>query len=284
MLDEDASLPTLEQFLFGRLRNSHVRDARFSTLYMRKGSRYLCGTFCANVVDVANIAAVKPGGGAFKSLLADLYRLRPGWTLYVESVLNPWFGEYLSGLGFQREPRSEPPSYWKVLVPAGGGQRLLAHLAGDLEESELRRVALGDVKDVGADRFYREVALEYLNRGDDSYALILAVWDDPEGRPRRGELLDALVAGRYDCTVDYVRFLEYLLSDDCTEGAAESLAVVLSACMADRGLSEEERSAVQADLSERVSHLPWGTRALTAIRELCALQGDGSDWSQRVGL
>jgi hypothetical protein len=94
---------SIDEFLRSGLRNSHVREAGFSTLYVRYGERYLAGKKY-KTLDLASIEATVPGTGAFKQLVWRLRTHYPHLALFVENVMVLQFEEGLERLGFKREP------------------------------------------------------------------------------------------------------------------------------------------------------------------------------------
>jgi hypothetical protein len=103
---------TLDQFLADpNARNAYVRERGFADLYVRKGPRYYGTTKIAIVLDIARIAAKRPGKGAFSTLLAKLQTIHPTMPIYVESVLNDRFAAWLERNGFERD-KSGTPSFW----------------------------------------------------------------------------------------------------------------------------------------------------------------------------
>lgn len=100
-------LPSLDAFIrktldrgnpFGS--NSWVTEAGFDALYVRIGTRFVNSERLWPVLDLANIAADNPGGGAFTALCARLRKEWPQLHLFVESVLNDRFASYLERTGF----------------------------------------------------------------------------------------------------------------------------------------------------------------------------------------
>lgn len=78
--------------------NAYVKAPGFKQLYVRWGRRYLGGIVHADVLDIANVVARKPGNGAFTRLSEDLFNR--DITVYVECVLNVRFVDKLRRMGF----------------------------------------------------------------------------------------------------------------------------------------------------------------------------------------
>ncbi len=93
--------------------NAYVKEAGFSSLYVRKGPRFIEGKLVDQVLDLANFEARKKGKGTFTDLVARLNETYPSLTLYVESVLNPRLPRKLLELGFTKckRPGEEDLAY-----------------------------------------------------------------------------------------------------------------------------------------------------------------------------
>lgn len=89
-------------------RGEWIEVEGFSSLYVRKGHRYIDGQRYSNVFDLANINAEKPRNGAFTRLVARLEQIWDG-PIWVENVLEESFGEALVRKGFQ--PCDYPGSF-----------------------------------------------------------------------------------------------------------------------------------------------------------------------------
>ncbi len=95
--------PTIEEFIgdWGKFpNNKHVSHEDWETFYLRRGPRFVRGVRYERVIDLANIEAKNPGTGAFTRLVKHLRDTYPDIGLYVESVMNRRFKEYLPKLGF----------------------------------------------------------------------------------------------------------------------------------------------------------------------------------------
>jgi len=110
------NLPTLDEFVARRgawPNNSYVREPGFESLYVRYTSRSLGNAGMKEVLDVANVTAKKPGGGAFTRLIGRLRTQYPTLGLYVECVHNERFAATLTAkLGFQENEHSPGSYYW----------------------------------------------------------------------------------------------------------------------------------------------------------------------------
>jgi len=114
-------VPTLDEFIEealsadARIVRSHVREPGFELLYVRLTERSLEEKLIFPVLDVADIEAEDPGGGAFSRLVERLFAR--GLSLYVESVGNPRFAQKLLRMGFKHRPGSPKgpgASYYKL--------------------------------------------------------------------------------------------------------------------------------------------------------------------------
>lgn len=98
----------LNEFLASPLRNSYIKEwegSTFYVIYLRKGRRMIDGIVYEKVLDLANIAARKPGKGAFAHLhsrIRDTIKLLGFDGIYVESILNDRFTLYMERLGYIR--------------------------------------------------------------------------------------------------------------------------------------------------------------------------------------
>lgn len=110
-------IPTLEEFVRGDRvlpRSLYVRHEEFVDLYVRRNSVYVRildeGWMCEPVVQIANIAAMEPGKGAFTRLVDhivnDLNR-----AVYVDNAHNPRFREKLERMGFTAVNKTHGPNY-----------------------------------------------------------------------------------------------------------------------------------------------------------------------------
>lgn len=78
-------------------------------MYLRYGSRYLNQKLTFDVLEIANITVEpdKQGTGVFTRFVSRVRKEYPRVTLYVESVLEPRFGQKLLKMGF--DPVNENP-------------------------------------------------------------------------------------------------------------------------------------------------------------------------------
>lgn len=95
-------------------RNQHVSHPDWKTLYVRVTKRPLDGEVRDPVIDLANIEAKRPGKGAFRALVADLRKMYPQASIFIESVLGDRFQEGLLRMGFVK--RGDEPSYYLLPV------------------------------------------------------------------------------------------------------------------------------------------------------------------------
>jgi hypothetical protein len=107
-------LPTLNEFLQApRPLNSYIREPGFTSLYMRKGSRYLRVRGKLEVfpfvIDIANaeVSTRRRGTGLFTALVQRLAREWPKTPNYFENVLNPRLVKYLPLLGCKKVTRQD---------------------------------------------------------------------------------------------------------------------------------------------------------------------------------
>ena len=101
--------PTLDEFLKdkeGRRGNAYVRFTGFSALYVRYTQRYLKQQVRYPVLDLANLAAKKPGRGSFTELFHYLRKNYPHLWLYVECVQTERFEKKLIDMGFTKSDHS----------------------------------------------------------------------------------------------------------------------------------------------------------------------------------
>jgi hypothetical protein len=91
-------------------RNQYVDHPGWASLYVRVTKRIINHQVVDPVIDLANIAAEKPGNGAFRKLVSDLRERYPQATLFVESVLGERFKDGLLRMGFTQKPH-EPSFY-----------------------------------------------------------------------------------------------------------------------------------------------------------------------------
>jgi len=91
-------------------RNLHVSHPGWNSLYVRVTKRFLGGEIREPVIDLASIEAVEPGKGAFRALVAELQKLYPQATLFVESVQPERFKAGLLRMGFLQ--RDHEPSFY----------------------------------------------------------------------------------------------------------------------------------------------------------------------------
>lgn len=134
-------LKTLDEFLKTSFGNAYVREAGFSSLYVRHASRYLEGRRIP-VLDIANVTAAKPGKGAFTALVARL--LVQGVSLYVENVHNARFAKKLLVLGFLGAPH-DPISYYK-LAPEPVNRNISETLSKEQNEAQEKAQAKKKLK------------------------------------------------------------------------------------------------------------------------------------------
>lgn len=95
-------------------RNQHVTHPDWKTLYVRVTKRPLDGEIRDPVIDLANIEAKRPGKGAFRALVADLRKMYPQASIFVESVQPERFQAGLLRMGFTQ--RDGEPSYYLLPV------------------------------------------------------------------------------------------------------------------------------------------------------------------------
>jgi hypothetical protein len=89
----------LIEFINSPIKNKHIEHPDFSQLYVRKSLRYVRGVCYKNVFDIASVAAIEPGTGAFGRLVARLLDIWGG-PICVESVQTKRFVRYLLAHGF----------------------------------------------------------------------------------------------------------------------------------------------------------------------------------------
>lgn len=104
------SLPTLEEFLKGSLRNSYIDEPGFKSLYVRKGPRYIEGQKFDNVFQIARVEAEKKGEGVFSKLIEKLKN--KNLSIYIESILNPRLPNKLENLGFKKVDKNNGENYF----------------------------------------------------------------------------------------------------------------------------------------------------------------------------
>lgn len=94
------TLPSLDEFIENRKTpaNSYVAEPGFRPIYVRMSRRLLLGVVHENVLDIANITAIRPGKGTFTRLVKRLHGR--GIILYVECVQEERFAKKLMQLGF----------------------------------------------------------------------------------------------------------------------------------------------------------------------------------------
>ena len=81
-------------------------------LYVRISTRFVRKERIEPILDLANVQVAKPGTRVFTRLIARLCIDYPGLSLYVESVLEPRFGEYLGRIGFEKlDPHTHGSSF-----------------------------------------------------------------------------------------------------------------------------------------------------------------------------
>lgn len=86
---------TLEEFVSQKTHRAiHIEHPEFNTLYVRHASHVLNDKI-VETFDIANVCATTPGSGAFKRLIEHLTLLKIGKPLYVESVMNKRFADWL---------------------------------------------------------------------------------------------------------------------------------------------------------------------------------------------
>lgn len=106
---------TLDEFITQEssrwVRNAHVQEPDFNTLYVRWGYHRIGNDKgVAQCFDIANIEAKHPGKGAFKNLVKRIHKmLPPKIPIYVECVMTEHFVQGLLRMGFRRLD-SELPS------------------------------------------------------------------------------------------------------------------------------------------------------------------------------
>jgi hypothetical protein len=96
------SLPTLDEFLERKIKNSYIQYPGFSDLYLRSTDYYVIienKTYkCTHLIQIANVVADNPGNGAFTRLVDDL--IKRGFAVLVECVHNERFRDKLKRMGF----------------------------------------------------------------------------------------------------------------------------------------------------------------------------------------
>ena len=74
--------------------------------YLNDGDKYV-------TLDIANVTVYHKSQGHFTEFLEKAEELSP-WPIYVESVLQPRFGEFLKRAGYTEQKDRTPPSYYKM--------------------------------------------------------------------------------------------------------------------------------------------------------------------------
>ncbi len=99
--------------------NSWVTVTGFERFYARYGARLIDGEMRTPVFDIANVVVREDrrGKGIFTGFIKDFQYKYPGVHIYVESVSDPRFGNFLDGkLKFKRTEESLPyhvgACYW----------------------------------------------------------------------------------------------------------------------------------------------------------------------------
>ena len=80
--------------------NEWIHLPGFRSAYVRVCKRYIQGQYM-DVIDLANLAAISPGKGAFKGIVKHIQTTYPAFVVHVESVLSSQFQEGLLRMGFQ---------------------------------------------------------------------------------------------------------------------------------------------------------------------------------------
>jgi hypothetical protein len=99
--------PTLDEFITATLKDplgasrAYVKEAGFERLYVRLNGRFVDDGIRWPTLDLANLAAKKPGSGTFTALVERLRHTYPQMTLYVESVPEARFQAKLRRMGFK---------------------------------------------------------------------------------------------------------------------------------------------------------------------------------------
>lgn len=103
-------MKTLDEFLETNLSKppgsmiparAHVREKGFNTLYVRVSGRALDGKLTFPVIDFASMEVDKKGVGTFTRCVQRVRKMYPTLPIYVESVVNRRFAEYLPKIGFE---------------------------------------------------------------------------------------------------------------------------------------------------------------------------------------
>ena len=105
---------TLIEFLKSTERNAWVEHPDFKNLYVRQGPMYLEEERHDTIV-LANMTVNDPGHGTFSSLIYFLRAVYPYKWIYVESVQEERFADYLLRLGFVEQPNVHRCYYLKGL-------------------------------------------------------------------------------------------------------------------------------------------------------------------------
>ena len=111
---------TLDEFLKSPIRNTHLQHKDYY-IYVRKAFHMIEGKI-TKTFDLATIDADNPGQDLFLPFISDLCStvFKHGFNvIYVESVVTPWFGDYLTRLGFQAIDQGGINSYYAVLEDNG---------------------------------------------------------------------------------------------------------------------------------------------------------------------
>lgn len=87
----------------GYCKNAYVEFPGLTTLYVRRGSRYIAGKYSFPVLDIAAVEAEVPGKKAFTNLVNHLRENHPELWIFVECVNNPRFAAKLPFMGFIRD-------------------------------------------------------------------------------------------------------------------------------------------------------------------------------------
>ena len=96
----------IDLFMLLPRRNVWIVDEAMD-IYLRKSSRVVEGKGY-NFIDFASIEVTKQGEGFFTAFLAEFRKMYPTKNIFVESILNKRFAEFLVKKGFTIIPNHEP--------------------------------------------------------------------------------------------------------------------------------------------------------------------------------
>jgi hypothetical protein len=93
---------TFDEFMQSPMPNLYVKEKGFTSLYVRKGPRYIDGVLHKQVIQLASIETRRKGQGTFTAFVNRIKEQYPEHVIYVECVHNPRLGPHLLGLGFSQ--------------------------------------------------------------------------------------------------------------------------------------------------------------------------------------